>query len=92
MIEQHELQVYAILLLKPGSIPKTSSGKIQRRACRAGFLAGCLDVVWDWSMNPQSKVKFRHLLAEIESLEQQLLPSKQQQCGSARNNGCKQES
>jgi len=24
--------------IKPGSIPKTSSGKIQRRACRADFL------------------------------------------------------
>ncbi len=48
VVEQHELEVYAILLLKPGSIPKTSSGKIQRRACRAGFLAGSLDVVRDW--------------------------------------------
>jgi acyl carrier protein len=43
-------------------------------------------------MNPQSKVGFRHLLAEIESLEQQLLPRKQQQSGSARNNGSKYES
>ena len=42
VIEQHELEVYAILLLKTGRIPKTSSGKIQRRACRAGFLAGNL--------------------------------------------------
>ena len=92
VIEQHELEVYAILLLKTGSIPKTSSGKIQRRACRAGFLAGCLDVVWDWSMNPQSKVEFRHLVAEIESLEQQLLLGKQQQSDSAKNNGCKHES
>lgn len=42
---QHELQVYAILLLKTASIPKTSSGKIQRRACRAGFLGNNLEVV-----------------------------------------------
>lgn len=42
---QHELQVYAVVLLKPGSIPKTSSGKIQRHACRDGFLAGNLSVV-----------------------------------------------
>lgn len=40
--ENHELQLYAIALLKPGSIPKTSSGKIQRRACRAGFIKGDL--------------------------------------------------
>ncbi len=31
------LPTYAIILLEPGAIPKTSSGKIQRRACRAAF-------------------------------------------------------
>ncbi|MCL6751962.1 amino acid adenylation domain-containing protein [Nostoc sp. CCCryo 231-06] len=40
VVEEHDLQVYAVLLLKPGSIPKTSSGKIQRHACRTSFLAG----------------------------------------------------
>ncbi|HCF29538.1 MAG TPA: AMP-dependent synthetase, partial [Cyanobacteria bacterium UBA11049] len=34
--EQHQLQVYAVVLLKTASIPKTSSGKIQRHACRIG--------------------------------------------------------
>ncbi len=43
--EQHELQVYAVLLLKTGSIPKTSSGKIQRHACKVGFIAESLSVV-----------------------------------------------
>jgi amino acid adenylation domain-containing protein len=43
--DHHELQVYAVVLIKTGSIPKTSSGKIQRHACRAGFLAGSLEVV-----------------------------------------------
>jgi amino acid adenylation domain-containing protein len=43
--ENHELQVYAVLLLKTGSIPKTSSGKIQRHACRHRFLQGNLDVI-----------------------------------------------
>jgi len=37
--QDHEVQVYAVVIIKPGSIPKTSSGKIQRRACRAAFLA-----------------------------------------------------
>ncbi|WP_445629542.1 beta-ketoacyl synthase N-terminal-like domain-containing protein [Nostoc sp. DSM 114167] len=45
---QHELEVYAVLLLKPVSIPKTSSGKIQRYATRARFLAGTLEVVGQW--------------------------------------------
>jgi amino acid adenylation domain-containing protein len=35
--QNHELQVYAIVLLKTASIPKTSSGKIQRHACLTGF-------------------------------------------------------
>lgn len=42
--ESHGLQVYRAVLLKTGGIPKTSSGKLQRHACREGFLAGTLDV------------------------------------------------
>jgi len=43
--QQHELEVYAVLLLKTGSIPKTSSGKIQRYACKQRLLTGTLDIV-----------------------------------------------
>ena len=32
--KEHELDVFAILLAKAGQIPKTSSGKTQRSACR----------------------------------------------------------
>ncbi|WP_394829006.1 condensation domain-containing protein [Pendulispora albinea] len=38
--EQHEVQARAIVLLAPGAVPKTSSGKVQRRACRAQYLDG----------------------------------------------------
>lgn len=41
--QQHDLAAHAVVLIKPGHIPKTSSGKIQRHACRQGFLAGSLD-------------------------------------------------
>ena len=44
----HNLQVYSALLVKPGSIPKTSSGKIQRRACQHKFLEGDLNIVGQW--------------------------------------------
>jgi acyl-CoA synthetase (AMP-forming)/AMP-acid ligase II len=46
--EEHRLQVHAIVLIRVGSMAKTSSGKIQRHACKAAFLAGELDVVAEW--------------------------------------------
>ena len=92
VIEQHELEVYAILLLKTGSIPKTSSGKIQRHACRAGFLAGNLDVVGDWRTNPESKVESQRRVEEVETPLQQVLRSKQQQSSSGRTNGSQHDS
>ena len=45
IVEEHNLSIYALVLARPGAIPKTSSGKIQHRACRAAFLSGELDVV-----------------------------------------------
>jgi acyl carrier protein len=44
----HEIQVYAILLAAPGSVPKTSSGKLQRRRCREAYLKGKLATVREW--------------------------------------------
>ena len=49
--QEHELQPYAVLLLKTGSIPKTSSGKIRRHACKAGFGEGSLNVVGEWKLS-----------------------------------------
>ena len=48
VIANHELQPHAIVLLKTGSIPKTSSGKIQRHACRVDFLQENLSIVGQW--------------------------------------------
>ncbi|MCC6568086.1 MAG: acyltransferase domain-containing protein, partial [Anaerolineales bacterium] len=50
--EKHDLQVFAIALVKPMSIPKTSSGKIQRRATKTAFLESELDVVGEWRGKP----------------------------------------
>ena len=41
-----------IVLLRQNTIPRTSSGKIQRGACRASFLDGSLDVVGRWRGAP----------------------------------------
>jgi acyl-CoA synthetase (AMP-forming)/AMP-acid ligase II len=42
--EEHQIQVFRVVLLKAGSITKTSSGKIQRQACRRLFLEGGLEL------------------------------------------------
>ncbi|MFF5015151.1 fatty acyl-AMP ligase [Streptomyces sp. NPDC001165] len=43
--EAHGLSLRDIVLVQPGTIPKTSSGKIQRRATRTAYLDGTLSVV-----------------------------------------------
>ncbi len=45
LAREHEVAAEAIVLVRPNSVPKTSSGKIQRHACRRQFLDGSLDVV-----------------------------------------------
>ena len=42
---EHDLPPDGIVLVRAGSMPKTSSGKIQRHACRDGFIDGSLMVV-----------------------------------------------
>jgi len=53
--EYHDISVHAIALIRPGTILKTSSGKIRRRACRAEFLAGNLDLVEEWRANTPTR-------------------------------------
>ncbi|HEX7771967.1 MAG TPA: AMP-binding protein, partial [Pyrinomonadaceae bacterium] len=43
--QEHELSLHDVVLIRAGSIPKTSSGKIQRHACREAYIAGTLDVI-----------------------------------------------
>jgi hypothetical protein len=67
---EHELQAHAVLLLKPGSIPKTSSGKIQRHMCRAMFLEGSLEAIAQWHASPAVEVQATtNVLAEAASGE-----------------------
>ncbi|MFW6359244.1 MAG: fatty acyl-AMP ligase [Chroococcales cyanobacterium] len=69
---EYTLPLYAVVLVKPYSIPTTSSGKIQRYACRNSFLNGSLNVIDDWSENPQNKTKFLHLQNEVDSMLEKL--------------------
>ncbi|BCL81047.1 FAAL and PKS domain-containing protein [Ktedonobacteria bacterium brp13] len=59
---QHEIQVYGIVLIKPGSLPKTSSGKVQRRGTKAAYLEylqgkPSLDIVHSWHLEQPAMVK-----------------------------------
>jgi amino acid adenylation domain-containing protein len=81
--EEHEVQVYAVVLIKPGTIPKTSSGKIQRRTTRVNFLANELAVIENSILNNnlnlsseldhQNELHREALLAAKSENHQQLL-------------------
>lgn len=43
-----EIPLHAAVFVRPGTFPRTSSGKVQRRACREGLRAGSLEVVHQW--------------------------------------------
>jgi acyl carrier protein len=51
IVEQHDLDPYAIVLIRQTSLPITSSGKVQRNLCREQYLADELRVVHCWT-NP----------------------------------------
>jgi amino acid adenylation domain-containing protein len=50
--DEHEVQLWALAVIKPGALPKTSSGKVQRRQTKADFLAGAFaergELVGEW--------------------------------------------
>jgi acyl-CoA synthetase (AMP-forming)/AMP-acid ligase II/thioesterase domain-containing protein len=45
VFEEHEVAAHVVVLVHAGNIPKTSSGKLQRHACRSAYLAGTLNVI-----------------------------------------------
>jgi hypothetical protein len=45
---EHELAPHAIVLVKGSEIPRTSSGKLQRRGCKDLYLRGELELVGKW--------------------------------------------
>ena len=67
--QHHELQPHAVVLIKTGSIPKTSSGKIQRHACQAGYLDGSLNTVGKWrAVGAKSESPVHQVSAEISAM------------------------
>lgn len=70
--QNHDLPVHGVLLLRTASIPKTSSGKIQRQACRQGFLNRTLNIVREWSYDPRDRTSFLQLSSDIEAVTKKL--------------------
>jgi len=52
---EHGVGVFSIVLAKPGAIPRTSSNKIQRFACRENYLDGSLATIAQWTTNLNSE-------------------------------------
>jgi acyl-CoA synthetase (AMP-forming)/AMP-acid ligase II/acyl carrier protein len=50
ILAEHEIDVSTIALIRPGSLLKTSSGKIQRSAIRSAFLDERLDTIYQWRL------------------------------------------
>jgi acyl-CoA synthetase (AMP-forming)/AMP-acid ligase II len=60
----HTVDVYSVVLLKPATLPKTSSGKVQRRICRQQFLAGTLKTVAQWQYQQPQESSLSRLTSE----------------------------
>ena len=43
--DRHGLHTHAIVLLSPGTLPRTTSGKVRRKACKQAFLSQSLSVL-----------------------------------------------
>ncbi|MEC4802804.1 MAG: aminotransferase class I/II-fold pyridoxal phosphate-dependent enzyme [Jaaginema sp. PMC 1080.18] len=74
----YSLQVYAIALVKPETLPKTSSGKLQRYLCREQFQNQDLTILAAWQLSPSdSDSNFSALdVAEIQQWLTQWLARK----------------
>ncbi len=59
--EEHDVDVHTVILLRSGGLPRTSSGKVQRNACRLEYLTGALD-----ALAVDSRAAPQAALAEVE--------------------------
>jgi acyl-CoA synthetase (AMP-forming)/AMP-acid ligase II/acyl carrier protein len=65
--EEHALYTYSIALVKPFSVPQTTSGKVQRGICRSAFLENNLDVISQWSAII-NQLEVEQIRVDVESL------------------------
>jgi len=56
--EFHDILASFIVLVKPATLPRTTSGKIQRLRCRAAFEAGTLSTIDARANNREGTLKY----------------------------------
>ncbi|KAA3647729.1 MAG: amino acid adenylation domain-containing protein [Chloroflexi bacterium] len=54
LAENHEVQLHALVLIRTMSIPRTSSGKIQRHKTRQQYLDDELNIITEWRTGQQT--------------------------------------
>ncbi len=57
---EHELEVYAVVLIRQASLPRTTSGKVQRALCRQQFLDDELKVLAQWKKAARVATQLDH--------------------------------
>ncbi|MFN6478178.1 hypothetical protein [Nostoc sp. DedQUE07] len=77
VLEEHGLQIYAVVLLKATSLPKDSDGKIDRQTCQKIFLNASLNAIHTWTVNPQQDLQ--QLQADVDALLENIQMSQQAQ-------------
>ncbi|HKR11861.1 MAG TPA: amino acid adenylation domain-containing protein [Pyrinomonadaceae bacterium] len=55
--EEHDLQLFHVALITPGSLLRTSSGKIRRQAMKKVFLEGKLRVLFQWQYAQEQAIE-----------------------------------
>ncbi len=52
VLDAHGLALSALLLVRLGSIPRTTSGKVQRKACKAAYIADDIKAIASFALPP----------------------------------------
>ncbi|MFK8183949.1 MAG: hypothetical protein AB8B99_11290 [Phormidesmis sp.] len=73
---EYGFQVYGVVFIKQGSLPRDAEGKKQRYLCRQKFVSGELAVVADWCEGPQYRQSFQLLKRDLETLLAQMISDK----------------
>ncbi|QDT75853.1 putative long-chain-fatty-acid--CoA ligase FadD23 [Lacipirellula limnantheis] len=66
IVEEHDVDPYQIVLLRPGGLPLTSSGKVQRSRCRDLLVANGLEQLASWMQSTSAGAPTIDPLAETE--------------------------